>query len=382
MRRAVPLLLAALAAAACGKKGDPLPPVPPLPARTTDLAVKQQGDLAIVTFTFPSQKRDGSPLIDLSAIEIYRAENVPASILKPAPGAAGATHSDRAPIRGERRRAEAGRLREGSFFASAKKIAVLDSAGIAEASRGSEIVYHESIREYFDGKGPAPDLTYAVVSVRRSGERSELSNFATVKPLSPPGAPENLFAFAEENRVCLVWDPPPSTGEKAPELRYRLYRRTAAEEEFLKPLVGAPIEAAEASDESAAYGSSYIYTVTALFKDHPDSEGPPAIQFGVNYKDVYPPPVVSRLDALSEESVVRLVWTSVEAPDLAGYDVYRSEGEGAPRKLNDKLLTETAFEDVHVAPSTTYRYFIRSVDKNGNASAPSPAAEGRPFREN
>jgi hypothetical protein len=382
VRKVASLLLAALLTAACGKKGDPIPPVPGLPARTTDLSAKQQGDLAIVTFTFPSQKRDGSPLNDLASIEIYRAENVPSSLLKPGPAASGPAHADRAPIPGERRRAQAVRLREGSFLASAKKIAVLDSAGIAQASRGGEIVYHESIREFFDHRGSAPGLTYAVVCARRGGERSELSNFATIRPFTPPGAPGELFAFAEEKRICLVWEPPPSAEEKAPEILYNVYRRTAAEEEFSRPLNSKPLETAEASDESVAYGTSYIYTITAAFKGHPESEGPPAIQFGIEYLDLYPPPPVSRLDALSEESVVRLIWTAVDAPDLAGYDLYRSAGNETPKKINDKLLTDTSLEDANVSPATTYRYFVRAVDRSGNASAPSPEAEGRPFREN
>ncbi|HWC66392.1 MAG TPA: hypothetical protein VG777_09930, partial [Thermoanaerobaculia bacterium] len=94
--RVAGILLLAAAAASCGKKGDPLPPLPTRPARVHDLAVEQQGELAEISFAFPSQRTDGAPLRDLAEIDVYRMEN-PSPAFTAEATAAGA-RSDRAPI--------------------------------------------------------------------------------------------------------------------------------------------------------------------------------------------------------------------------------------------------------------------------------------------
>lgn len=383
MKKLCRILLLPLAAAACGKKSEPLPPVPPLPARTTDLKVEQQGETAEISFSFPSQRMDGAPLTDLDAVEIYRIVGPGASLALPAAGASAKGSADHAPISGQRRRAQATRMRELSFFEASTKIAEIRSDLFPSATRGDQLIYHDSLAELLKAPGGISELGYAVVTVRRNGLRSEISDIATIKPVLPPRAPENLLATAEENRICLSWEPASDSGapEKAEVLGYNIYRRRLEEDDYARPLNGAPVESTDFADTGAAYGSTYVYTVTAVPKDHPKSEGPPAIQFGIRYEDVYPPPAVSRLDALPEQSLVRLHWTPVESPDLAGYDVFRSEDGGPERRLNDKPLTESSFVDSAVAIGKTYSYRVRSVDRTGNASEPSPAAQARPFND-
>jgi len=384
VKRLFRILLLPLAAAACGKKSEPLPPVPPLPARTTDLKVEQQGETAELSFSFPSQRMDGALLTDLDAVEIYRIAGPGASLTAP-PAAAGAksgSSADRAPISGQRRRAQASRMRERSFFESATKVAEVRSDLFPSATRGSQFLYHDSLADILKSERATSELGYAVVTVRRNGLRSEISNVATIKPVRPPAAPENLLATAEENRICLSWQPPSDKmAEKVEVLGYRIYRRRLEEDDYGRALNSEPADATDYADTTAAYGSVYVYTVTAVPKDHPASEGPPAIQFGIRYDDVYPPPAVARVDALPEQTLVRLHWSPVEAPDLAGYEVFRSEDGGPEKRLDDRPLAETSFVDSAVAVGKTYRYRVRSVDRTGNASEPSPAAEARPFKD-
>ena len=61
-----------LLALACGKKGDPQPPLPRGPNAVKDLAVEQEGDDAVLTFSFPDRLQTGTPLTDLASIEVYR----------------------------------------------------------------------------------------------------------------------------------------------------------------------------------------------------------------------------------------------------------------------------------------------------------------------
>ena len=60
--------------------------------------------------------------------------------------------------------------------------------------------------------------------------------------------------------------------------------------------------------------------------------------------------------------VVRLTWAaSATTTNLAGYDVYRSNGGGAYAKLNSATLTATTFDDTSTVDGTTYSYRVRAT---------------------
>lgn len=381
MRKEAAVLVAGLLlAAACGKKGDPLPPLSTRPARTTDLAVAQAAQTAEVSFTYPSQRVDGEAMRDLDRIDVYRMEN-PSPALVESKAAAGA-RSDHAPVSGERRRAEAERRHEQAILDSSRRIATIGSDLLPSATHGGRVVYRDGL-EGLLASGTPPTLAYGIVTVRRNGERSEISNIVTLVPVIPPAAPEGVLAEAEEKRICIRWQPVAVNvaGNPAEVGGYFVYRRPLSEEEFARPLNGDPVASTDYADASATYGSTYVYTVTAVVKGHSGTESAPAIQFGLDYPDVYPPPPVSELDALAEQTVVRLNWAPVEASDLAGYVLFRAEGDGPFARLADLPATATTYEDRRIATDTTYRYAVRSVDRSGNLSAPSPESRARPFRE-
>jgi fibronectin type 3 domain-containing protein/predicted small lipoprotein YifL len=376
VRRALLLAAAVLPLAACGKKGDPLPPLPRIPARTTELRVEQRNDVAEISFPFPSLRADGEPLRDLARIEIYRIVDPSPALTGSAPAPAAAGSSDRAPIAGERRRAAAGRARQRSILEAATRIAQVPSDLFDRATRGGEIVYRDGLGPFFSPGPPPRRLAYAVVSVRRGGERSEVSNLAVFSPVEPPAAPRGVLALAEPDRICVLWKPP----ENGPEAGgYDVYRRALDEPDFGRPLNAKPVAGTEYPDASAAYGRTYVYTVTATAKEHPDVEGPPAIQFGIDYRDVFPPPPVGRVDALPEENLVRVLWDPVSAPDLAGYELDRAADGAEETRLNPQPLAAAEYVDRDVAAGHTYVYTVRSVDRAGNRSAPSPPARARPL---
>ncbi len=367
---------------ACGKKGDPEPPLPRGPNAVRDLTVEQEGDDALLTFSFPDRLQTGAPLTDLQAIEVYRVVR-PSPALTGPPAASSGTGAGelRGLGSGARRAATNVRLAEEAFYRDGKRVAALSLPAIAESTRGASVVYRDSLRTLFaQEEGPGP-LAYAVVSVRRNGERSPLSNIVALTPDIAPGAPELLAPLLDAGRVCLEWTAPSTNVLRQPvEIGgYRVYRRPLSEEEYGAPLDAKPVAGTAYVDTTAPYGVPLAYTVRAVLAKNPKVEGLPAEELVVVPRDTYPPAAPSRVDALSEGTLVRLLWDPVDAADLAGYLVDRSEGGGAPVRLTPEPLADPFFTDRTARQGHRYLYTVRSVDRAGNESAPSPATAAEPY---
>ena len=76
---------------------------------------------------------------------------------------------------------------------------------------------------------------------------------------------------------------------------------------------------------------------------------------------------------------MRLVWSPVDAPDLAGYLVFRAEGSGTPERLTKDPVADPFFTDESVGQGKRYRYTVVAVDRAGNQSPASPEAVAEPF---
>ena len=377
----------------CGKKGDPQPPLPRGPHAVSDLAIEQEGDDAVLSFTFPDRLLTGGPLTDLSSIEVYRVIKPsaalteprrpsagPASTIPSTGGTGGAIHL---PGEGARREATNERLAEQAFYREAKRAAVLSLSAIAELTRGASVVYRDPLSALFaHGAGTDP-IAYAVISVRRNGEKSPVSNIVTLTPAVAPEAPTLTGVFPEEGRLCLEWLPPTTDvlGNPNPAAigGYRVYRRSLSEDAYGRPLNAEPVKGTSFVDATAPYGVPLVYTVRAVLESNPKVEGLPAEELPVLFSDIYPPPAPKRLDALSEGNLVRLLWDPVDAPDLAGYLVFRSQEGGAPERLTKDPLTDPFFTDETAHQGARYRYIVRAIDRSGNQSAPSPEASAEPF---
>src|SRR6266852_8494766 len=56
----------------CGAPGEPQPPTPPVPQAIADLAAKQAGDGALLTFTMPGKSTLGEKLQQAPSFEVLR----------------------------------------------------------------------------------------------------------------------------------------------------------------------------------------------------------------------------------------------------------------------------------------------------------------------
>ncbi len=138
-------------------------------------------------------------------------------------------------------------------------------------------------------------------------------------------------------------------------------------------------------DQTFEWEKHYDYRATVLTvvsgpgKPEFEVEGDdtPAVQ--VFAHDVFPPAVPTGLQAVfsgvGQAPFVDLVWSPDTEADLAGYNVFRHEGNEPPVKLNSDPVKTPAFRDSTVQPGKKYFYSVSAVDGRNNESAKSEESE-------
>lgn len=335
---------------ACGKRGDPRPPVPVIPQATSDLVVTQRANRVVLSWSYPSLTTAGRSLPAVRRVIVYRSmEEVPPSTV-----AGPAT------------------LAPAQFAKLSTRIDSIEGANLASATTGSRLSYEET-----PPSGRPVRLTYGVVTEGVSA-RSELSNLVSIVPLNVAVAPPSLTTEAKAEGVTLRWEAPKAAATDARAtpviVGYNIYRDPG--DELTKPVNPSPVTGTTFTD-APTYGD-HRYVVTAVASVGPpliESEASPAAN--ATFKNLLPPPPPTGLSALIETSLVRLVWDPVDAPDLAGYKIFRMEGVLMNDEVRDlagfvmtpQPIVETNFSDP-VQIGISYRYEVRAVDKSGNESAP------------
>jgi fibronectin type 3 domain-containing protein len=200
-------------------------------------------------------------------------------------------------------------------------------------------------------------------------------------PLPVGLPPAGLTATPKAEGVTLAWTAPEKsvTGDVAPIVTgYNIYRNAPGSDpgDLATPINGAPVKGTTYTD-APEYGD-HEYRVVAVA-----AAGPPSLQSDfsaavkVTFRDLVPPPTPASITPLIETKAVRLIWDPVEAADLAGYRLYRSEGVGHENSIRDigtvplvaQPVTTPDYVDKGANPGIAYKYAVTSVDKNGNESA-------------
>ena len=363
MRKIAVLLLFALVA--CGKRGDPHPPIPVIPKATTDLLVAQRGPKVLLSWGYPSLTTAGKSMTGIKRVAVWRS-------LEESPAAPSAGNPS--PIQ---LFAKVPALIPVKFLKVRTRVDSIEGAKLPAATAGARLTY-EDTPPLHTADGRPVRLTYAVVTEGQSAN-SDLSNLVSIVPMDVPAPPSALTAAARREGVVLTWTAPDATisGAKNPVIAgYNVYRFPHGQpaDEFATPANTSPLAATTFTD-NPPYGE-HDYFVTALAAPGPPRvESEPSPVAGANFKDLVAPPPPTGLTALVETGAVRLVWDPVDAPDLAGYKVYRTEGTGIEQlrpvgtiPLTPQLLTATNYRDTGVNPGISYYYEVVSVDKTGNES--------------
>jgi hypothetical protein len=335
------LLLAAFASAAgCGLKGDPLPPLIRVADTTTDLGVVQQGNNAVLVWSYPSMTSDGGPLPDLESVEVWRT-TLPVGL------------EPRETSRRDRQ------IRYQLLEAQGDVLVTLDTAGLARATRGPMLEFRDDLERWRKIHGTEQDwvIWYAVRTICCRGRPSAFSNIARLEPQIPPPPPSGLTATPSADGVDLAWQAEPGTG---------VIVERAGEIGGWTSITSDPVSDNTVRDETAAQGESWRYRARSV-RDLPSGGrvlGEAGDTVEIEYADVYPPAPPANLICLPEAERVRIRWQS--SAEVVWYRIERRVGgpEWTPLARRHRGVE---YED-SAPPIGRITYSVRAVDAGGNLS--------------
>lgn len=356
--------------ASCAQTGAPLPPSLELPKPPTDLRATRKGNHVTLTWSEPILTTDRQSVRYLGATLICRSLEFEIS----ACGNPDATVPAPSNIT----------QRVGSRRSRTQPKSALPPAEVQ--------TYIDTVPTASESQDPTAELTYAVEVLNRSDRGAGLSNRVHVPAIATLLPPRDLATELTDDGVVLTWtnaDESQTVAVSSPassrviEHRYRIYRR---DEGSGKDTVAGEIPVGETgsakfTDSSFDWEKIYLYRVTVVsIVKRSDGEiqveGDDTPPVRVIAHDVFPPSIPGGLQAAysgeGQKPFIDLIWAPVTNSDLAGYNVYRSEANGAATpqsvKLNSELTKSPSYRDSAVEAGKTYRYSISSVDVRGNES--------------
>jgi hypothetical protein len=354
-------VLAVLAAdTGCGKKGPPQPPQRIRPSPPRALQVRQRGGTVWLSLRAPSARTDEEPFREAVVLRILR---LPAGALKAPQGAR--PRPDREP-----RISRAGAISwviprdEWPSYRVGDRLEIpisVDSLGV----------------EPGDGEGaPAGRQVVFVAEVQEGRrKRSTLAGPVHLTLCRAPEAPAGLSAEMTAPGIRLRWRAP----EEA-ETRAHVYRSAGDEPVGDKPWKQVPAGEGGLLDRALLMGTLYSYKVRFAAGDGGSICESTAAEASVLAVDTFPPAPPEGLAAAAERTLIRLFWTPSPEADLAGYLIYRREGDqGEFVKITPQPIMESTYADTSAAGGARYSYVVTAVDSASppNESDRSEAASER-----
>ncbi|MGA7793601.1 MAG: fibronectin type III domain-containing protein [Candidatus Acidiferrales bacterium] len=347
-------------AAGCAAPGEPTARHPVVPVAVTDLAARQYGNAFALTFTLPARSMDREALAEHPAIEIYRAALPP-----------GAAPDKKAPWRL-------------AFTIPAEQVDPYLKAG--------HIEFHDPLTADDFARAAGTSMAYKVRTRAARARASEDSNVAVARIYPAPEAPREVHVEVTESALVVNWTEaalPPGASSRV----YRIYRAEIESgqenppQEISKAKLKTPLELAGTSpstefrDSHFEFATPYVYTVRSVAQFGADliesADSAPAM---VTPRDVFPPAAPTNLEITiisatnQAPAYIELSWAISPEGDLAGYSVYRSEGEDSPgERVSTDILPSPTFRDISVMPGRRYYYRVSALDRAGNESPKSSA---------
>jgi len=116
-------------------------------------------------------------------------------------------------------------------------------------------------------------------------------------------------------------------------------------------------------------------TATLNLQFEPTATGAATGQLTVNSNSSQNSKAVIPLSGTGVPLAIALNWQAPSGSTVAGYNIYRATGSSSSfSKLNSSVNAPDSYTDGAVKASTTYEYYVTSIDSSGMESAPSNTA--------
>jgi hypothetical protein len=325
---------------ACGRKGPPVAPERRLPQPVADLRGLVREGAVELTWTAPRRRVDNTRLIDLGRARVFRAEDAGQGEPKPA-------------------------LLSHDRIAGYSEVGSVDLSDEATA-RGSGRVAFSDRRNLTLGRR----YTYVVITTDAAGRTSPPSSRLSLTFAAAPEPPTALQAEPGERQVRLSWKAPARLTDGSPvtgPLIYEVLRAPTAEAP-LTPVTRTAAGVTSLIDRGLENERTYYYAVRAIAESGTTPiEGAASARLEATPTDVTPPAPPTNLVAIPAQTMVRLSWTPVTEGDLAGYVVYRADGDGPFVRVGSVRAPGSTFVDRDMPPGS-YRYAVTAQDSSVRAN--------------
>ena len=359
----------------CGKKGPILPPVPKIIQKIEAFEINQRGEKLLLEWENPAAYIDGSPVSEITEVEIWVMEVEKKSTEKigtetegPGEKKAEKNEEDKKDIPEKKNN-----LNSEEFEKKARLLALVRQEEFSQHLVDPDT---ETRRYRFSYLLSEKDfrLERLIFSLKVKGKgrrKSEFSRLWTIKPEVISLPPREIKASVFQDRVEISWKAADRNFDQTSPARFRgfnVYRSEGKDQP--RRLNDKLIKEGKFSDKNFLLGKVYRYFVRASA-----SEPPPLIESGdsevieIQAKDTFAPAAPSGLTSIAAESYISLSWDSNTEADLAGYRVWRRvAGESEFELLTPQPIRGNAFIDARAEKSRGYDYAVTALDKAGNES--------------
>jgi len=371
----------------CGKKGPIFPPLVHIPKPIEEFVVFQRGANVILNWNNPEAYVDGSPIEEITRVEIWRMIE---------------SDKDGTDTESELNAAEEEGQREVEQESEDQGVESKSSSA-ENFSEKAKLVISIAQENFFEYQNKTQDqrllggFTYSYplssedlkgqtntfgLKVWAQKKESDFSALRSIKPKALPCPPTGLTTKVLEDKIQIQWMPPDKNiDDSAPASvnGYTVYR--GSEGEGIRCVSPVLITETEFFDSEFEFDEAYTYYVrTSASESAPFLESDNSEPVNVVPKDTFPPKTPGGLVAISGDDFVSLSWDINREQDLAGYRIWRKTGKEKKYTALGEVIRENVFNDTAVRRDQRYDYAVSAVDKSGNESQKSKSISIVPGR--
>ncbi len=324
------LLIGFVLSFGCGVKGKPVPKERVIPSAPGDFSAEVLPEGVRLSWRAPQKNVDGSPLKDLEAVEIWRADLAEGEC----PGC---------PVN----------------FRKIGEVAYIYPEG-GDSAQGAT--------EYLDQDLGSGLYRYRLVGRNSRGLTGQQSAVRELYWDIPPGVVQGVLVSAGDRQVELRWEPLKRLSDGTPlglgDVSYQVFRGYKGRGLGASPLHEEPLQEPHFVDRAVQNYMAYHYRVRAV--RHVKGRlvpGPFCPPVEATPRKLTPPDPPRGVVAFATAGGIRVVWEGARGAEVTGYRLYKATArEGPWDLLTDRPLDAVVYDDRAVERGRWYWYSVTALD--------------------